>query len=65
MKRFLAVLMLMSGLLVAGGANATNTAFTANCNSGGFVQQTINGYVGDTLTVTASGSCGLTIKPAT
>ena len=58
MKRFVAVLMMAGGLLVAGGANAANVATitTTNCGFGTYSQTTVNGSVGDTFTITSTAS---------
>ena len=52
-KRFVALFLLLSGLLVAGGANAANLGniTTTGCLNG-YSQTTISGSVGDTFTVT-------------
>ena len=60
MKRFVAMLMLAGGLLMAGGANAANVATitTNDCsNSASYSQTTVNGSVGDTFTINANGNC--------
>ena len=55
MKRFVALLMLAGGLLVAGGANAAVIpGSTFDCTAGNADAHTITGNVGDTYTVTES-----------
>jgi hypothetical protein len=59
MKRFVAALFMLSGLMVAGGAKAANLGnFNANCSSGGQTTNAVSGNVGDTFIITStSGFC--------
>jgi len=63
-KRFVALLMLVSGLLVAGGANAGFLGnFPANCFQSNSTA-TVIGSVGDTFSVTSGASaCGANFNP--
>ena len=66
MKRFVAALLLLGGLVVAGGASAVTNLGTAsvNCASGSGSSPQFVGSVGDYFTVTiAGGTCNLSDNP--